>query len=154
MTVLGLNRPILPRCIETRTRLLPCLGIVGAPDVAVAHDEGVGVTAPQFYQQVYDGCLLLYSAVVGRVAFGVDAAYVGDVYRRLVVAPHSVAHLLLVEQLHHPAVWHRHIMIARRMPSAALEFCQQLFNTRLAAARRAMDKNSLDVSHDNVLIIC
>ena len=38
-----------------------------------------------------------------------------------------------------------------RLGTRMLQSCG---NTRLAAARRAMDKNSLDVSHDNVLIIC
>lgn len=56
-------------------------------EFAVAHDAGVGIFLGQVLQKFVHGMLLCFGTGIGSVAFSVDASFVADANRIVVVVP-------------------------------------------------------------------
>lgn len=95
---------------------MPFPAVGGAPYVAVAHYLGVWKPLAQLQQEMHQGCFLFFRPVVNRSSLFVDAADIRYVYRRTVIASHSVAWLFDVEKFYGAAVWRDDKVVSRIPP--------------------------------------
>ena len=118
-------------------------------EVAMAEDAGIGVSLLQATEQAQQGAFLAGCAGVGGVAVLVEASFVADAERVLVVAYGVGAHQLFVARLVGPAVAGDVVVVARESESfrvTADEGCHGKVLVR--ACGRTVDDNQINVPHD------
>ena len=86
-------------------------------EVAVAEDAGIGMGLLQATEQAQQGAFLAGRAGVGGIAVLVEASFVTDAERVLVVAYGVGAHQLLVARLVGPTVAGDVVVVARESES-------------------------------------
>ena len=131
--------------------------LVDVGEVAMAEDAGIGVGLLQATEQTQQGAFLAGRAGVGGVAMLVEATFVADAERVLVVAYGVGAHQLFVARLVGPAVACDVVVVARESESFRVTADEGCHGKVLVRARgRTMNHNQIDVAHDctkNELII-
>ena len=126
-------------------------------EVAMAEDAGIGVGLLQATEQAQQGAFLAGCAGVGCVAVLVEASFVTDAERVLIVAYGVGAHQLLVARLVGPTVAGDVVVVTCESESfrvTADECCHG--KASVTARGRTMNHNQIDVAHDctkNELII-
>ena len=157
------NRSFLLLDIGGLQILILCDGIeagavlVDVGEVAMAEDAGIGVGLLQATEQAQQGAFLAGCAGVGGVAVLVEASFVADAERVLVVAYGVGAHQLFVARLVGPAVAGDVVMVARESESFRVTADEGCHGKVLIRARgRTVNDNQINVAHDctkNELII-
>ena len=123
--------------------------LVDVGEVAVAEDAGIGVGFLQATEQAQQGAFLAGRSGVGGVAMLVEAPFVTDTERVLIVAYGVGAHQLLVARLVGPAVAGDVVVIARESEPFRVTADEGCYGKVLARARgRTVDDNQIDVAHD------
>ena len=118
-------------------------------EVAVAEDAGIGMGFLQATEQVQQGAFLAGRAGVGGVAMLVEATFVTDTERVLVVAYGVGAHQLLVARLVGPTVAGDVVVIARESEPFRVTADEGCHGKVLVRARgRTVDDNQINVAHD------
>ena len=139
----GLQARILFLSIEAGTDLMD----VG--EVAVAEDAGIGVGLLQATEQAQQGAFLAGCAGVGGIAMLVEAPFVADNERVLVVAYGVGAHQLFMARLVGPAVAGDVVVVARESEPFRVTADEGCHGKVLARARgRTVDDNQINVPHD------
>ena len=139
----GLEVRILCEGIEARAVL------VDVGEVAMAEDAGIGMGLLQATEQAQQGAFLAGRAGVGGVAMLVEAPFVADTERVLVVAYGVGAHQLFVAHLVGPAVAGDVVVVAREPEPfrvTADEGCHGKVLVRTGG--RTVDDNQINVAHD------
>ena len=72
LTIRGLERGVVGRCLKART----ILGDVG--ELTMAHDMGIGILGRQFLEEGEHRSLLGFSPGVIRMTFFIETAFVAD----------------------------------------------------------------------------
>lgn len=157
------NRSFLLLDIGGLQILILCDGIeagavfVDVGQVAVTEDPSIGVRGLQAAQQPEQGAFLAGCAGVGGVAMLVEATFVADAERVLVVAYGVGAHQLFVARLVGPAVACDVVVVACESEAIRVTADEGCHGKVLVRARgRTMNHNQIDVAHDctkNELII-
>ncbi len=131
--------------------------LVDVGEVAMAEDAGIGVGLLQATEQTQQGAFLAGRAGVGGVAMLVEATFVADAERVLVVAYGVGAHQLFVARLVGPAVACDVVVVACESEAIRVTADEGCHGKVLVRARgRTMNHNQIDVAHDctkNELII-
>ena len=126
-------------------------------EVAIAEDAGIGMGLLQTTEQAQQGALLFRRAGVGGVAVLVEASFVADAERVLVVAYGVGAHQLFVARLVGPAVAGDVVVVARESEPFRVTADEGCHGKVLVRARgRTVNDNQINVAHDctkNELII-
>ena len=118
-------------------------------EVAMAEDAGIGVGLLQATEQAQQGALLAGCAGVGGVAVLVEASFVADAERVLVVAYGMGAHQLLVARLVGPTVAGDVVVVARESEPFRVTADEGSHGKVLVRARgRTVDDNQINVAHD------
>ena len=149
------NRLFLLLDIDGLQILIFCDGIearavlVDVGEVAVAEDAGIGMGFLQTAEQAQQGAFLLGCAGVGGIAMLIEAPFVADAERVLVVAYGVGAHQLFVARLVGPAVTGDVVVIARESEPFRVTADEGCHGKVLARARgRTVDDNQINVPHD------
>jgi len=147
----GLKALILFLSIEAGTVL------VDVGEVAMAEDAGIGVGFLQATEQAQQGAFLAGRAGVVGVAMLVEASFVADAERVLVVAYGVGAHQLFVARLVGRAVSGDVVVVARESEPFRVTADEGCHGKVLVRARgRTVNDNQINVAHDctkNELII-
>ena len=139
----GLEARIFREGIEARAVF------VDVGEVAMAEDAGIGMGFLQATEQAQQGALLLQCAGVGGIAVLVEASFVTDAERVLVVAYGMGAHQLFVARLVGPAVAGDVVMVARESEPFRVTADEGCHGKVLVRARgRTVDDNQINVPHD------
>ena len=126
-------------------------------EVAMAEDAGIGMGFLQATEQAQQGALLLQCAGVGGIAMLIEAPFVADAERVLVVAYGVGTDQLFVARLVGRPVACDVVVVARKSEAirvTADECCHG--KASVTARGRTMNHNQIDVAHDctkNELII-
>ena len=126
-------------------------------EVAMAEDAGIGMGFLQATEQAQQGAFLAGRAGVGGIAMLIEAPFVADAERVLVVAYGVGTDQLFVARLVGPAVACDVVVVARKSEAirvTADECCHG--KASVTARGRTMNHNQIDVAHDctkNELII-
>jgi len=139
----GLEARILFLSIEAGTVL------VDVGEVAVAEDAGIGMGFLQATEQAQQGAFLAGRAGVGGIAMLVEASFVADAERVLVVAYGVGADQLFVARLVGPAVACDVVVVARESEAirvTADECCHG--KASVTARGRTVNDNQINVAHD------
>ena len=149
------NRSFLLLDIGGLQILILCDGIeagavlVDVGEVAMAEDAGIRVGFLQATEEAQQGALLAGRAGVGGIAVLVEASFVTDAERVLVVAYGVGAHQLLVARLVGPTVAGDVVVIARESEPFRVTADEGCHGKVLVRARgRTVDDNQIDVAHD------
>ena len=149
------NRSFLLLDIGGLQILILCDGIeagavlVDVGEVAMAEDAGIGMGFLQATEQAQQGAFLAGRAGVGGIAVLVEAPFVADAERVLVIAYGVGAHQLLVARLVGPAVAGDVVVVAREPEPfrvTADKGCHGKVLVR--ACGRTVDDNQINVAHD------
>ena len=117
--------------------------------VAVAEDAGIGMGFLQATEQAQQGAFLAGRAGVGGIAVLVEAPFVTDAERVLVVAYGVGAHQLFVARLVGPAVAGDVVVVARESEPFRVTADEGCHGKVLVRARgRTVDDNQINVAHD------
>ena len=123
--------------------------LVDVGEVAMAEDAGIGVGLLQATEQAQQGAFLAGGAGVGGVAVLVQATFVADAERVLVVAYGVGAHQLFVARLIGPAVAGDVVVVARESEPFRVTADKGCHGKVLVRARgRTVDDNQINVAHD------
>ena len=123
--------------------------LVDVGEVAMAEDAGVGVCFLQTTEQAQQGAFLLQCAGVGSVAVFVEAPFVADAERVLIVAYGVGAHQLFVARLVGPAVAGDVVVVAGESEPFRVTADEGCHGKVLVRARgRTVDDNQINVPHD------
>lgn len=123
--------------------------LVDVGEVAMAEDAGIGVGFLQTAEQAQQGALLAGCAGVGGVAVLVEASFVADAERVLVVAYGVGTDQLLVARLVGPAVAGDVVVVARESEPFRVTADEGCHGKVLVRARgRTVDDNQINVAHD------
>ena len=126
--------------------------LVDVGEVAVAEDAGIGMGFLQATEQAQKGAFLAGRTGVGGVAVFVEAPFVTDAERVLVVAVVAYgmgAHQLFVARLVGPAVAGDVVVVARESEPFRVTADEGSHGKVLVRARgRTVDDNQIDVAHD------
>ena len=123
--------------------------LVDVGEVAVAEDAGIGMGFLQTAEQAQQGAFLAGRAGVGGIAMLVEAPFVADAERVLVVAYGVGAHQLFVARLVGPAVAGDVVVVARESESFRVTADEGCHGKVLVAARgRTVNHNQINVPHD------
>ena len=118
-------------------------------EVAMAEDAGIGGGILQATEQAQQGAFLAGRAGVGGIAVLVEASFVTDAERVLVVAYGVSAHQLLVARLVGPTVAGDVVVIARESEPFRVTADEGCHGKVLVRARgRTVDDNQINVPHD------
>ena len=118
-------------------------------EVAVAEDAGIGMGFLQTAEQALQGAFLAGCAGVGGVAMFVEATFIADAERVLVVAYGVGTHQLLVARLVGPAVAGDVVVVAGESEPFRVTADEGCHGKVLVRARgRTVDDNQIDVAHD------
>ena len=123
--------------------------LVDVGQVAVTEDPGIGVRGLQAAQQPEQGAFLPWGAGVGGVAVLVEASFVADAERVLVVAYGVGTDQLFVARLVGPAVAGDVVVVARESEAirvTADECCHG--KATVTARSRTVNDNQINVPHD------
>ena len=123
--------------------------LVDVGEVAMAEDAGIGMGLLQATEQTQQGAILAGRAGVGGIAVLVEASFVTDAERVLVVAYGVGAHQLLVARLVGLAVAGDVVVVARESEAirvTADECCHG--KASVTARGRTVDDNQINVPHD------
>ena len=122
--------------------------LVDVGEVAMAEDAGIGMGFLQATEQAQQGALLLQCAGVGGIAVLVEAPFVTDAERVLIVAYGVGAHQLFVARLVGPAVTGDVVVVARESEPFRVTADEGCHGKVLVRARgRTVDDNQINV-HD------
>ena len=139
----GLQARILCEGIEAGAVL------VDVGEVAMAEDAGIGMGLLQATEQAQQGAFLTGRAGVVGIAVLVEAPFVTDAERVLIVAFGVGAHQLFVARLVGPAVAGDVVVVARESESFRVTADEGCHGKVLARARgRTVDDNQINVAHD------
>ena len=139
----GLQARILFLSIEAGT------GLMDVGEVAMAEDAGIGMGLLQATEQTQQGAFLAGCAGVSGVAMFVEATFIADAERVLVVAYGVGTHQLFVARLVGPAVAGDVVVIARESEPFRVTADEGCHGEVLVRARgRTVDDNQIDVAHD------
>ena len=123
--------------------------LVDVGQVAVTEDPSIGVRGLQFFQQPEQGALLPRGTGVGGVAMLVEAPFVADAERVLVVAYGVGAHQLFVACLVGLAVAGDVVVVARESEAIRVTADEGCHGKATVTARgRTMNDNQINVAHD------
>ena len=123
--------------------------LVDVGEVAMAEDAGIGMGFLQATEQAQQGAFLAERAGVGGVAVLVEAPFVADAERVLVVANGVGTHQLLVARLVGPAVAGDVVVVARESEPFRVTADEGCHGKVLVRARgRTVDDNQINVAHD------
>ena len=123
--------------------------LVDVGEVAMAEDAGVGVCFLQATEQAQQSTFLGFGVGVGGVAVFVEAPFVADTERVLVVAYGVGAHQLFVARLVGPAVAGDVVVVARESESFRVTADEGCHGKVLVRARgRTVNDNQINVAHD------
>ncbi len=129
--------------------------LVDVGEVAIAEDAGIGMGFLQTAEQAQQGALLAGCAGVSGVAVLVEASFVADAERVLVVAYGVGAHQLFVARLVGQAVAGDVVMVARASEAVGMAADECGHRERTVAARRAtVDDNHINPSHGSSFLPC
>ena len=149
------NRSFLLLDIGGLQILILCDGIeagavlVDIGQVAMTEDLSIGVRGLQLFQQFQQGAFLPRGTGVGGIAVLVEASFVTDAERVLVVAYGVGAHQLLVARLVGTTVAGDVVVIARESESFRVTADEGCHGKVLVRARgRTVDDNQINVAHD------
>ena len=118
-------------------------------EVAMAEDAGFGMGFLQATEQAQQGAFLAGRAGVVGIAVLVEAPFVADAERVLVVAYGMGAHQLFVARLVGPAVAGDVVVVARESESFRVTADEGCHGKVLVAARgRTVNHNQINVPHD------
>ena len=118
-------------------------------EVAVTENPGVGMISFQATEQAQQGAFLLQCAGVGGIAVLVEAPFVTDAERVLIVAYGVGAQQLLVARLVGPAVAGDVVVVARESEPFRVTADEGCHRKVLVRARgRTVDDNQINVAHD------
>ena len=118
-------------------------------DVAVAEDAGIGMGFLQATEQVQQGAFLAGRAGIGGVAMLVEATFVTDTERVLVVAYGVGTNELFMARLVGPAVAGDVVVVAREPEPFRVTADEGCHGKVLVRARgRTVDDNQINVAHD------
>ena len=139
----GLEARILREGIEAGAVL------VDVGEVAMAEDAGIGMGFLQTAEQAQQGALLARCAGVSGVAMFVEATFIADAERVLVVAYGVGTDQLLVARLVGPAVAGDVVVVAGESEPFRVTADEGCHGKVLVRARgRTVDDNQIDVAHD------
>ena len=139
----GLQARILCEGIEAGAVL------VDVGEVAMAEDAGIGMGLLQATEQAQQGAFLTGRAGVVGIAVLVEAPFVADAERVLVVAYGVGTDQLLVARLVGPAVAGDVVVVARESEPFRVTADEGCHGKVLVRARgRTVDDNQIDVAHD------
>ena len=140
---LGLEARILRKSIEAGASL------VDVGEVAMAEDAGIGMGLLQATEQAQQGAFLAGRAGVGGIAVLVEAAFVTDAERVLVVAYGVGAHQLFVARLVGPSVTGDVVVVARESEPFRVTADEGCHGKVLVRARgRTVHNDQINVPHD------
>ena len=123
--------------------------LVDVGEVAMAEDAGIGMGLLQATEQAQQGAFLAGCAGVGSVAVFVEAPFVADAERVLIVAYGVGAHQLLVARLVGPTVAGDVVVVARESEPFRVTADEGCHGKVLVRARgRTVDDNQINVPHD------
>ena len=123
--------------------------LVDVGEVAMAEDAGIGMGLLQATEQAQKGAFLAGRTGVGGVAVFVEAPFVADAERVLVVAYGMGAHQLFVARLVGPAVSGNVVVVARESESFRVTADEGCHGKVLVRARgRTVYDNQINVAHD------
>ncbi len=118
-------------------------------EVAMAEDAGIGVGLLQATEQAQQDAFLAGRAGVGGVAVFVEATFITDAERVLIVAYGVGAHQLFVARLVGPAVAGDVVMVARESEPFRVTADEGCHGKVLVRARgRTVNDNQINVAHD------
>ena len=118
-------------------------------EVAVAEDAGIGMGFLQAVKQTQQSAFLAGRAGVGSITVFVQAAFVADTERVLVVAGGMGAHQLLMTRLVGLAVTGDVVVVARESEPFRVTADEGCHGKVLVRARgRTVDDNQINVAHD------
>ena len=102
-------------------------------EFAVAHDAGIGIFLGQVLQKLVHGMLLGFGTGIGSVAFSVDASFVADANRTVVVVPGMGATCRLWQQGNDVAI-QTDVIVITYLAEFCLACCNQVLHTEWAVA--------------------
>ena len=123
--------------------------LVDVGEVAVTEDAGIRVGFLQATEEAQQGAFLLGRTGVSGFAVFVEAPFVADAKRMLVVAYGVGTHQLFVARLVGPAVAGDVVVVARESESFRVTADEGCHGKVLVRARgRTVDDNQINVPHD------
>ena len=150
------RRAILPPELETRILrggIEAGAVLVDVGEVAVAEDAGIGVGFLQATEQAQQGAFLAGCAGVGGIAMLVEAPFVADAERVLVVAYGVGAHQLFVARLVGPAVAGDVVVVARESEPFRVTADEGCHGKVLVRARgRTVNHYQRYISHNRIFL--
>lgn len=123
--------------------------LVDVGEVAVAEDAGIGVGLLQATEQAQQGAFLAGRAGVGGIAVLVEAPFIADAERVLVVAYGVGTHQLFMSRLVHLTITGDVVVVARESEPFRVTADKGCHGKVLVRTRgRTVDDNQINVAHD------